>query len=140
MLRYKNNGRQDRGFGDECGYEGPIGFGSRESEGHSDKFEFCDFYAVLCLWPALDLQLEHRQSQIRSRRLQPLVHRGRVRARLMDLVKGFGTTQPYHYSRNFQVPINHPSPQFQHKTHDAPKVEICISIQAYDLDAVLDIE
>ena len=41
------NGRQDRGFGDECGYEGPIGFGWRESEGHWDKFEFCDLYAVL---------------------------------------------------------------------------------------------
>lgn len=26
------------------------------------------------------------------------------------VVKGFGTTQPYHYSRTFQVRINHPSP------------------------------
>ena len=40
VLRYKNNGRQDRGFGDKRGYEGPIGFGWRESEGHWDKFEF----------------------------------------------------------------------------------------------------
>ena len=47
VLRYKNNGRQGRGVGDKCGYEGPIGFGWRESEGHWDKFVFCDFYAVL---------------------------------------------------------------------------------------------